>query len=61
MDIYKKNELVNFYNSYEEFCIAKEKIEDEYNSKEFINFKYIEENNWGKRVEIYERIIDEII
>lgn len=58
---YKNNKLVYFYDTYEEFVLAINTIKNESNNLEEINFEFIEQNNWEKRVGCYVKILDKIM
>lgn len=55
---YKENKLVYFYNTYEEFVLAIDKIKKDVNHFDEINADFVEQNNWEKRVEYYEKILN---
>lgn len=61
LEEYKSNNLVHFYDTYEQFVLGVEKIKNEVNTFSEINTDFIEKNNWEKRVESYVEIINKIM
>lgn len=61
LEEYKNNKLVYFYDTYEEFNLAIDRIKNEHNMLDGININFIEQNNWEKRVECYVKILYKIM
>ncbi|MBW9157010.1 glycosyltransferase [Clostridium tagluense] len=60
LEQYKNNNLVYIYKNYEEFSSAINRIKIEHDLTYKINFNFIDENNWRKRVESYVNIIKKV-
>lgn len=60
LDSYKNNELVYFYDTYDEFVLAIDKIKNDVINKRGINIDFIEENTWENRVECYIKILEKL-
>lgn len=60
LQAYKNNELVYFYNTYEEFILTIEKIKNENIIDNGINTDFIKQNSWENRVKYYIKVLEKL-
>ncbi|NRT74184.1 glycosyltransferase [Clostridium beijerinckii] len=61
LEIYRNNCLVNFYENYEQFVLAIERIKKIHNAHWKINKRFIELNKWERRVERYIEVLNKVM